>query len=84
MEGVYRGVAVRVGGQHRVDLLGLLLLFQLPVGPAAVLRYVDQDSEGELSPVVYYLEAEHDQQVPELNAGDLPSEDNSVLKASDE
>ena len=84
MEGVYRGVAVCVGGQHRVDLFGLLLLFQLPVGPAAVLRDVDQDSEGELSSVVYYLEAEHDQQVPELDAGDLPSEDDSVLQTSEE
>ena len=55
MEGVYRGVAVRVGGQHRVDLLGLLLRFQLSVGPAAVLRDVDQDSEGKLGSVVYYL-----------------------------
>lgn len=67
-----------------MDLISLLLLFLLSVSSAAVIRDVDQHSESKLGSIVYDLKTEHDQQVPELNAGDLSGEDDSVLKTSEE
>lgn len=83
MEGVYRAVAVGMSRKNRVDFLHHLLLFLLSVCFAAVLGDVDKNPKGKLGSIVDYLEAEHHQQIPKLNAGNISSQDDPVLEACD-